>query len=691
MSNLRICARYGRARIVPALLAVSVFVFMGNLAAQTPASQVLWSAVGPAGGDARSFAAVPGQPNHLYLGTTNSWIYESLDRGASWHRLSKLDTEDGLVLDHIIVDPTNPSTLYVAAWTFDRPDGGLWISHDGGKNWSVTEGLRGQSIRTFAQAVSNPKMLFAGTLNGVYRSVDSGATWNPISPAGSHEIHEVESLAVDPVDPNIVYAGTWHLPWKTTDGGANWHSIKQGLIEDSDVFSIILDPAQPSTTYLSACSGIYKSENAGELFKKIQGIPSTARRTRVLKQDPVNHNLVYAGTTEGLYKTLDGGKTFQRMTGPDVIVNDVFVDPKDPNRVLLATDRRGVLASNDAGVTFAASNEGYSARKVEALLVDRTNPARLLAGVVNDKEHGGVFQSNDDGVTWKQIGAGSQGGSEAGPEGGLEGRDVFALAQAPDGTVLAGTNRGIFQFHPGAADASADGWEPRNTIQNTVVKQSTVLRKGKKVSVEKKVKLAARELDSRVYALDLSGDAWLASTGMGLLTSIDKGATWQGAQVMGSGEYVTAAAHGSTMAAAQRDALVVSSDAGVTWAPVQIPSGITRIYRSAFSSDGALWLGTREGVYLSRDQGKTWNWIERLPFRDVNDLYYDAAWGKVLVSSRNSDFVYAIDPAALNWKWWKTGYKLFLIRGASGRLVAASLYDGVIVEPRNAVAVGGQR
>ena len=105
--------------------------------------------------------------------------------------------------------------------------------------------------------------------------------------------------------------------------------------------------------YLSACSGIYKSENAGALFRKIQGIPTEARRTRVLMQDPENREVVYAGTTEGLYKTVNGGKTFTRMTDADVIVNDVYVDPTDSNRVLLATDRGGVLASNDAGVTFA--------------------------------------------------------------------------------------------------------------------------------------------------------------------------------------------------------------------------------------------------------------------------------------------------------------------------------------------------
>lgn len=686
-------------------------------------AQELWSAVGPTGGDARAFASVPGQPSHLYLGTTNSWIYESLDSGASWNRLSKVDPSDDLILDHIIVDPANTATIYVAAWTVDRPDGGLWISHDGGKNWSAIAGLRGQSIRAFAQAASRPKTFYAGTLEGVFRSNDGAATWAPISPAGSKEIHEVESLAVDPVDPNIIYAGTWHLPWKTTDGGANWHNIKQGLIDDSDVFSIIIDPAQPSIAFLSACSGIYKSVNGAELFHKIQGIPSTARRTRVLKQDPVNRDVVYAGTTEGLYKTVDGGKTFLRMTGSDVIVNDVFVDPTDPDHVLLATDRSGVLYSRDGAASFVAANEGFSGRKVEALLVDRANPARIFAGVVNDKTYGSVFVSTDGGSRWDHIGE------------GLDGRDVFTLAQAHDGQVLAGTNHGIFEFTSGpvdppnlpndkspslphqgvksalqaapllepAANRSSDkdpssgtppsgpGWEPRNTIQNTLTTTATAIRKGKKVAVETKVKQKSTVLDGRVYALDLSGDAWLASTGMGLLTSRDLGLTWQGGPVMSSGEYITAVAHGKTMAAARRDGLVLSTDAGQTWMPVAIPMAITRVYRVAFSPDGTLWLGTREGVYLTRDMGKIWLWIERLPFRDVNDLYYDAALGKVLVSSRNSDFIYAIDPAALNWKWWKTGYRLSLIRAAAGRLMAASLYDGVLVEPQAAIAETGQR
>ena len=316
-----------------------------------------------------------------------------------------------------------------------------------------------------------------------------GATWTQISPPGSHEIHEIESLAVDPADPGTVYAGTWHLPWKTTDGGKTWRNIKEGLIVDSDVFSIIVDPEHPHIVYLSACSGIYKSENAGTLFHKIQGIPTEARRTRVLMQDPENRQIVYAGTTEGLYKTVNGGKTFTLMTSSDVVVNDVYVDPGDSNRVLLATDRGGVLTSNDAGVTFTPSNRGISERKIAALLVDRNDPTHLYAGVVNDKQFGGVFRSVDAGAHWEQFGA------------GLDGRDVFALAETKDGAIVAGTSHGIFVLgapadppatvgDPAPADPSAGAliWQPRNAIANTLLKTSTEVHRGTKVNIEKQLR-----------------------------------------------------------------------------------------------------------------------------------------------------------------------------------------------------------
>ncbi len=635
---------------------------------------VPWNAVGPDGGDARSIAAVPGDPNHLYLGTTNSWIYESTDEGASWHRLAKLKSDDNLVVDHIVINQANSSVLYAAAWTLSHPGGGLWVSRDGGRSWSESAGLHGQSIRAFVQAFSEPALLFAGTLEGVFRSKDWGATWIQISPKGSHEIHEVESLAVDPTNPEILYAGTWHLPWKTSDGGESWHSIKKGVIDDSDVFSIIIDPEKPQTVYASACSGIYKSETGGELFRKIQGIPATARRTRVLRQDPSNRKVVYAGTTEGLYKTTDGGRTFKRMTGPEVIVNDVSIDPANPQRVLLATDRGGVLASNDAATTFTQSNAGISERKVEALLVDRQNVQRIFAGVLNDKAFGGVFVSVDDGVRWKQIAT------------GLDGRDVFALAQSPEGAILAGTNSGIF-----ALDLDSSAWLPGGTIANTGPKSAKQGVRGSRVNTEKRVKDQLHAMDGRVFSLDLSGDVWLAATSGGIFTSKDKGATWQGGPVMGVAGYLSVAARGALMVAAMPNAVVLSRDAGLNWWPLSIPVALTRIQCVAFSADGTLWIGGREGVYFSRDTGKSWMWVHRLPLVDVNDLFYDAESGKVLVSSQISDFVYAIDAKTLEWKWWETGYRLSAIRAAGGHLLAASLDSGVLLQPRGAEAEIGEK
>ncbi len=676
MSRMRICARLSSRC---GSLAQAILFLLIVIGTQELSAQPFWRPVGPAGGDARAFAAIPAEAGHLYLGTTDSWIYESLDEGSTWRRLAKLGSTDDLVVDNLVVDLENPATLYAAAWKVDEAGGGLWVSHDGGKNWTVIEGLRGQSIRAFTQAPSNPRMLFAGTLEGVFRSTDAGASWTLISPPGSKEIHEVESLAVDPANPEIVYAGTWHLPWKTSDGGRNWKNIKQGVIEDSDVFSIIVDPVRTNTVFLSACSGIYKSLNGGELFHKIQGIPSDARRTRVLMQDPNHREVVYAGTTQGLYKTTDAGRHFNAMTGADVIVNDVFVDPGDSNHLLLATDRGGVLASHDGGVTFSPSNAGFSERKVGALLVDRADPLRLYAGVVNDKTYGGVFVSLNGGANWDQIGE------------GLEGRDVFSLAQAADGTVVAGTGHGVFALVEDLATGASPHWEPRNTIANTVVKIAAENHSGKRINVEKRVKAPVIEMRSRVNALDLSGDAWLAATSVGLFSSRDRGATWQGGTVMDSGEYLSVAALGATMAAARPDRVVVSSDAGATWMPMQIPTMVTRIHRVAISPDGTFWLGAREGVYFSQDKGKSWLWIERLPFRDVDDLIYDTRLKRVIVSSRSSDQIYAIDPKTMTWKWWQTGYRISLVRAAGDRLVAASLYDGVLAEPKIAGGEIGQK
>ncbi|HYK36045.1 transcriptional regulator [Alloacidobacterium sp.] len=641
------------------LLGASLFG-VSTLTAQGISSN--WIPIGPDGGDARSFAADPGNPQHLYLGTTTSWIYQSTDGGSSWKRLAKLGRANDLVVDSLLVDSSNVKTLFAGVWQVDRPAGGIYISHDGGATWTASADMEDQSVRALTQSHSNPKTLVAGTLKGVYRSEDRGLHWKEISPAESSEIHEVESIAIDPYDPKTIYAGTWHLPWKTTDGGEHWHNIKEGLIDDSDVFSIIIDPTRPTVVYMSACSGIYRSETTGELNRKVQGIPSTARRTRVLMQDPVNPKVVYAGTTEGLYKTADDGVDWSRLTGPDVIINDIYVDPKDTQHVLLATDRSGVLMSNDGGVTFNAANAGFSQRQVAAILTDARHEGTIYAGVLNDKGYGGVFVTEDGGTSWQQR---SQ---------GLDGKDVFTLAETDDGALLAGTNRGIFRW-------SGSEWVQDGNVVNYEQKPIYVMRKGKRTKTTRQITRSGDPINSRVNDINMGTSTWFAATSEGIYRSESQGNSWIGPVLKGDNyRYVTA--KGNVVLAANRQQLMISDDSGTTWREITLPQKLTAIQAVTTTPKGTLWVGGREGLFYSEDEGQDWLQMTKLPLTDINGLSYNREMGRVIVTSSFSTVVFAIDESSKTWKWWEAGWTLHSVRSLGNRLIAASLYDGVVVQPR---------
>ena len=116
-----------------------------------------------------------------------------------------------------------------------------------------------------------------------------------------------------------------------------------------------------------------------------------------------------------------------------------------------------------------------------------------------------------------------------------------------------------------------------------------------------------------------------------------------------------------------------------------LPTMITRVRRVLYDPTGTLWLGAREGVFFSKDDGKTWLWIGRLPFREVDDVSYDASQKRVVVSSRASDEIFSIEPESMTWKLWRTGYRTELIRVAGDKFIAASLDNGVLVGPEATV------
>lgn len=622
---------------------------------------VNWLPFGPDGGDARSFAMDPQDPSHIYLGTATGWMYESQDSGASWRRLAWVGKRDDLVLDSIVVDKANPKHIVAGAWVLGSTDGGIYVSNDAGRSWTDEPEMRGQSIRALAAAPSDPNLLVAGSLRGVYRSTDGGAHWVLISPPDSREIHEVESIAIDPIHPGIIYAGTWHLPWKTTDGGAHWVNIKEGVIDDSDVFSIIVDPKTPKTVYASACSGIYKSDNGGLRFQKVQGIPSTARRTRVLMQDPKDLNIVFAGTTEGLFRSGDAGKTWLRTTGPEVIVNDVYIDPNNTNRVLLATDRGGVLASRDGGYSFVPSNRGFSARQIVSYVADQQYPARIYVGVVNDKEWGGVFVSENGGLTWTQQSA------------GLDGHDVVSLEQAPDGAILAGTRHGVYRL---------DGqvWSRVGKVDFSSASRRGVAARR---SVRLRVDPPGDPFDATVPSLARAGDILYAATSDGLLSSYTAGVSWNLMPGLPRQSWNFVAASRGMIAVATFNSAMMSVNGGRHWVHVALPPELTHVAALAVDGAGGIWVGGLQGVFYSENEGATWQTLSSVTIKGVNSLYYDEGTQRMLITADGGNTIaYAVHLPDMRVEYWNTGWNLKMVRVVGDHLVGATLFDGVVVQPR---------
>src|ERR1700694_389640 len=123
-----------------------------------------WKTLGPDGGDVRSLAFEPNNPDRIFLGTSSGTLYLSTDGGGSWSRLSHLGNSFEMVLDHIIVDPADARIMYVSAWSVESATGDLFRSKDGGKTWAILPEMHGKSIRALALAASDPKTVIAGAL-----------------------------------------------------------------------------------------------------------------------------------------------------------------------------------------------------------------------------------------------------------------------------------------------------------------------------------------------------------------------------------------------------------------------------------------------------------------------------------------------------------------------------------------------
>src|SRR6185369_4661387 len=137
-----------------------------------------WRISGPSGGDVRALVVDPSDPDRFYFGTLDGQIYISTDAGRNWRLLVNFN-RPRLFVDHIIVDPRNSKVLYVATHRH-KEAGGFFKSTDGGLTWRESPELRNEALHSLTQSDSNPSVLLAGSISGIFRSNDSGETWTAL-------------------------------------------------------------------------------------------------------------------------------------------------------------------------------------------------------------------------------------------------------------------------------------------------------------------------------------------------------------------------------------------------------------------------------------------------------------------------------------------------------------------------------
>jgi ligand-binding sensor domain-containing protein len=185
-----------------------------------------------------------------------------------------------------------------------------------------------------------------------------------------------------------------------------------------------------------------------------------------------------------------------------------------------------------------------------------------------------------------------------------------------------------------------------------------------------------------VNDINTASPVWYAATSDGVYRSENQGAAWTGPVLKGD-NYRFVSAKENEVLAANRSQLMISTDGSATWHAITLPSKLTSVQAVTTAPKGSLWVGGREGLFYSEDQGQSWQQLSTLPLADINGLNYNRAMGRVIVTSWRSTMVFAIDESSKTWKWWDAGWTVRSVRSQGGRLVAASLYDGVVVQPKS--------
>jgi len=179
-----------------------------------------------------------------------------------------------------------------------------------------------------------------------------------------------------------------------------------------------------------------------------------------------------------------------------------------------------------------------------------------------------------------------------------------------------------------------------------------------------------------------SGNMLYATTPLGILQSNDSGTTWRITSLTSDDFRYSGAAPGGNVVVAGLHRIAFLNPATQQWTEASVPPGLAQITSIGVDDKGRLWAGGREGVFRS-NTGTSWQGISELHVADVNSIFYDGAGKRMLISANSSTtLTYAVSLADDHIAFWDTGWHLRFVRPVGDHLIGATLYDGIVVQPR---------